>query len=78
MPIYYVSTETNEFFFTSDHIQCEREGQNIPEHFVPVTNDAFTYQDIREQMLHSGTREIPNPDKTFQPQFFIRSHPYEK
>jgi hypothetical protein len=78
MPIYYVSSETNEFFFSSDHIQSEREGQNIPEHFVPVTNRCYTFGDIRDQLIKAGNREIPNPDPAFQPQFYIYKHPYEK
>jgi len=67
MSIYYISIEDLKFFFTRDHIQVERPGQNIPSNFVPVTNGAFTHQDVRELLLEDGYEEIPNPDPAFAP-----------
>ena len=67
MSIVYISIEDKEFFFTCDHIQCERDGQNISENFVPQTNYAKTNQDMRESLIDDGYTEIPNPDPAFAP-----------
>lgn len=67
MSIYYISIVDSQFFFTTDHIQAVRPGQNISDKFVPVTNGACTHQDVREALLRDGYTEIPNPDPLFEP-----------
>lgn len=67
MTIYYASTSARQFFFTTDHIQCERQGQNISNDFVPVTDYAHTNQDVREYFLADGYTEIDNPDPSYVP-----------
>jgi hypothetical protein len=67
MTIYYESMETKEFFFTKNHCQQVIKGQNIPKHFVAVSNYKQSQDQIRGMQKLSGVIEIPNPDPYFDP-----------
>lgn len=67
MSIYYQSTETWEFFFSTDLGQRFRIGQNIPEHFVPLVLTNWPDGRVRRLLESFGDKEIKNPDPNFQP-----------
>lgn len=56
MPNYFISVERQEFFFST---KSEQKRPDIS--FKPVVNIVHTHQDVRENLLHDGYKEIDNP-----------------